>query len=95
MPTRKTEAATRFRRDYRRAAKTYGLATLDSWFVPVLRLLCTDTPLPEKYADHSMTGEWKEYRDCHIKPDLVLIYQKPGSGTLRLVRLGSHAELSL
>ena len=34
-------------------------------------------------------------RDCHVKPDLVLIYQKPNADTLRLVRLGSHSELGL
>jgi len=36
-----------------------------------------------------------QHRDCHIKPDLVLIYQKPDGETLRLVRLGSHSELGL
>lgn len=34
-------------------------------------------------------------RDCHIRPDLVLIYRKPDEGTLELVRLGSHSELGL
>jgi len=47
------------------------------------------------HRDHALTGDWKDYRDCHIKPDLVLIYQKPDADTLRLVRLGSHSELSL
>jgi mRNA interferase YafQ len=42
-----------------------------------------------------MLGEWKDYRDCHIKPDLVLIYRKPGMETLQLVRLGSHSHLSI
>ena len=37
----------------------------------------------------------KSLRDCHIKPDLVLIYSKPDNQTLRLVRLGSHVELEL
>lgn len=35
------------------------------------------------------------WRLCHVKPDLVLIYQKPDAETLRLVRLGSHSELGL
>lgn len=34
-------------------------------------------------------------RDCHVKPNLVLIYRKPDADTLELVRLGSHSELSL
>ena len=42
-----------------------------------------------------MIGDWKDHRNCHIKPDLVLIYQKPDTDTLRLVRLGHHSELNL
>jgi hypothetical protein len=40
-------------------------------------------------------GDWKDYRDCHIRPDLILIYCTPDSSTLQLVRLGSHSELGL
>ena len=39
--------------------------------------LANDQPLEPRYRDHALTGEWKDHRDCHIKPDLVLIYQKP------------------
>jgi mRNA interferase YafQ len=38
-------------------------------------------------------GDWRGYRECHIKPDLLLIHRKPDAGTLRLARLGSHSEL--
>lgn len=41
------------------------------------------------------SGEWKDHRDCHVKPDLVLIYRKPDDRVLPLVRLGSHSELGL
>lgn len=58
-------------------------------------LLVTDSPLPEKFRDHPLTGEWTDHRDCHIKPDLVLIYRIPNADSLELVRLGSHSELSL
>ena len=37
----------------------------------------------------------RDYRDCHIRPDLVLIYRKPDADTLELVRIGSHSELGL
>lgn len=49
--------------------------------------------LPEKNLDHGLSGEWNGYRECHIKPDLLLIYKKPDQFTLRLARLGSHSEL--
>jgi mRNA interferase YafQ len=42
-----------------------------------------------------MQGEWNDHRDCHVKPDLVLIYRKVGEDTLQLVRLGSHSELGI
>jgi mRNA interferase YafQ len=51
--------------------------------------------LPEKLHDHPLTGEWTDHRDCHVKPDLVLIYRVPDAERLELVRLGSHSELSL
>ena len=44
---------------------------------------------------HTLAGDWKDHRDCHVKPDLVLIHQKSDADVLRLVRLGSHSELGL
>ena len=57
--------------------------------------LFSDRPLAEKHRDHALTGDWKDHRDCHVKPDLVLIYRKPDDAVLQLVRLGSHNELGL
>lgn len=56
-------------------------------------LLLNDLPLPEKNRDHDLTGNWVDYRECHLKPDLLLIYKKVDSEVLRLARLGSHSEL--
>ncbi len=68
---------------------------LDTLLLEAVNLLAADEPLPQRYFDHALTGEWKEFRDCHLRPDLVLIYRKPGDdGSLELVRLGSHSELS-
>ena len=46
----------------------------------------------KKYKDHALTGNYKGFRDCHIKPDLVLIYRVQ-SDTVDLVRLGSHSAV--
>ncbi|HEX5455352.1 MAG TPA: type II toxin-antitoxin system YafQ family toxin [Stellaceae bacterium] len=51
--------------------------------------------LPRRYFDHPLAGEWSDCRDCHIRPDLILIYRKPDDRTVELVRLGSHSELGL
>ncbi len=58
-----------------------------------IALLAEDQPLPERNRDHPLTGEWDDHRECHLKPDLLLIYRKPDAEVLQLVRLGSHSEL--
>lgn len=55
--------------------------------------LADDHPLKEKHRDHTLSGNWKGHRECHIKPDLLLICIRPDEHTLRLVRMGSHSEL--
>ena len=92
---RKIERTSRFKRDYRREAKGRHRASLDAALVPLLVALADDQPLEPKHHDHALSGNWKDHRDCHVKPDLVLIYLKPDTTTLRLVRLGSHSELGL
>ena len=90
---RRIRYTTQFTRDYRRERAGRHRASLDSLFLEVLRLLSEDETLPGRHYDHALTGEWEDHRDCHIKPDLVLIYRKPDKGTLELLRLGSHSEL--
>jgi mRNA interferase YafQ len=84
-----------FKRDLKREAKGPHRSSLSQSFTPIIKALAQDEPLAEKYRDHALTGEWKDHRDCHIKPDLVLIYRKPDAHELQLVRLGSHSELGL
>jgi mRNA interferase YafQ len=92
---RTPEYTGQFKRDYKREAKGLHRSTLDADLYSVLSALLADQPLPHRHRDHALTGDWKDHRDCHIKPDLVLIYQKPDGDVLRLVRLGSHSELGL
>ena len=92
---RTIKRTTRFKKDYKREARGQYRASLDAELLAVVRLLAEDMPLPEKSRDHSLSGDWKDHRDCHIKPDLVLIYSITDADSLELVRLGSHSELSL
>jgi len=84
-----------FKRDFKREKKGRHAKTLDGDLLEIVKLLVSDAPIPARHRDHALTGSWKDCRDCHIKPDLVLIYRKPGLETLELVRLGSHSELGL
>ena len=92
---RKIETTTRFGRDYRREAKGQYRSSLEPTLSDIILNLAQDDPLPVRLQDHALTGTWNDHRDCHIKPDLVLIYRKPNPNTLQLVRLGSHSELDL
>jgi len=67
--------------------------TLTDELKSVLLTLVTDQPLDAKFRDHDLTGDWAGYRECHVKPDLLLIYRKSEPDLLRLARLGSHSEL--
>lgn len=92
---RQIDRTTAFKRDYRRELKGPHKGILANDFVKIITALANDLPLDIRLRDHPLTGEWKDHRDCHIKPDLVLIYRKPDTHSLQLVRLGSHSELSL
>lgn len=90
---REIRYTSRFKRDYRREKSGVLGKKLDKLLLDAANLLADDKPLPQRYFDHELAGEWKDFRDCHLRPDLVLIYRKPDAETLELVRLGSHSEL--
>ena len=92
---RTIERTSRFKRDYRRESRGRHRTYLDAILAPVVEALANDRPLEGRHHDHALSGEWGDHRDCHVKPNLLLIYQKSGDDILRLVRLGSHAELGL
>jgi mRNA interferase YafQ len=92
---RTIKQSSQFKRDLKREAKSPRRQALQVGFVTIIAALANDQPLAEKHRDHALTGDWKDHRDCHIKPDLVLIYRKPDNTLLELVRLGSHSELGL
>jgi mRNA interferase YafQ len=90
---RRIERATAFKRDYRRVRAVSRYRDLDKRLVAVLDLLVDDRPLPPLNRDHALSGNWSGYRDCHLWPDLLLMYAKSSPDLLQLVRLGSHSDL--
>jgi len=85
----------KFKKDQKREMKGAHKNTLEEALGELVTLLIEDADLPERYRDHALVGEWKDFRDAHVLPDLVLIYRKVGTDSLELARLGSHSELSL
>lgn len=92
---RRIEHTGQFKRDYKREAKGQHRATLDRELMLFVKALTFDQPLGQRQRDHALTGDWKDHRDCHVKPDLVLIYRKLDDEVSQLVPIGSHSELGL
>ena len=83
-----------FKKDYKRMMKQgKDIDELD-W---VIEELAVPNPLPEKYRDHALVGNWGGNRECHITPNWLLIYDYEtldnGESQLLLVRTGSHSDL--
>jgi mRNA interferase YafQ len=90
---RKIEYTSAFRRDFKREKRGNHRHDIDAIVSEIVSRLADDKVLSEKNRDHGLSGEWSDHRECHLKPDLLLIYRKPDSETLQLVRMGSHSEL--
>jgi mRNA interferase YafQ len=79
-----------FKQDLKRV-KHSGRYEIDDFLV-VVDLLAQNQMLPEKYRDHYLTGNWRGHKECHIKPNWLLIYQLTEDKVI-LTRTGSHSEL--
>lgn len=80
-----------FKKDYKLAMKrNLNIELLDD----IIRKIANDIPLSETNRDHSLNGNWKGFRECHIQPDWLLIYQiSDDLLVLSLTRTGTHSDL--
>ena len=80
-----------FKKDFKRIVKRgYDVRLLEE----VIELLANEQPLPSRYKDHSLTGNYADCRECHITPDWLLIYQiNDDELILYLTRTGTHSDL--
>ena len=80
-----------FKRDYKRIKKRgYDTSLLEE----VISILASGDTLPDQYKDHELSGNYSGYRECHILPDWLLIYDRNDSElTLCLTRTGTHSDL--
>lgn len=87
----KIQYQAKFKKDYKKIIKR-GYNQED--FKTVINILVSGNPLPEKYKDHSLSGNYIGFRECHINPDWLLIYRIDNDIlTLTLVRTGTHSDL--
>lgn len=93
---RASDCTRQFAKDWERLSHSgrYDMRQLKA--AMLLLLIANDAPLGPEWLDHALRGEWADHRECHIGGDFLLIYQiddSGGSGQVRFVRAGSHAEL--
>lgn len=82
----------RFKKEFQKAIHQKGHTP--EMFQTVLDYLVCEQPLPDKYRDHKLSGDYKGYRECHIAPDWLLVYKTDRSNLiLVLARTGSHSDL--
>lgn len=89
----RTSPTSRFKRDFKRVAAGPHGKDIVRMLEEVFAFLLVEESLPPRYRDHSLSGDYQDCRDCHLKPDLLLIYRKLDGEVVQLVRLGSHSEL--
>ena len=83
--------SSQFRKDYK-SVKKRGYDT--RLFEVVLDILYTEQPMPPKYRDHALAGDYMGHRECHITSDWLLIYKiEDGQLILELTRTGTHSDL--
>ncbi len=85
----KITQSTRFKRDIKKMKKQGRPITE---LKTLVAMLTKKKPLPKKYKDHSLSGDYSNYRESHIRPDWLLVY-KLTVDELQLARTGSHSEL--
>jgi len=82
---------TLFKKDFKRIKKRgYDISRLEK----IVELLANEVPLPEQFKDHNLSGNYNGFRECHIAPAWLLIYQVNNNElVLVLSRTGSHSDL--
>ncbi len=83
--------SSKFKRDVRRCQRQQK--DMDK-FKAVHELLIAGKPLPVRNQDHLLTGNWSNFRECHLEPDWLLIYRiNESEKIIEYARMGSHADL--
>lgn len=91
MTKREIKLTAKFKREYKKAIKQQKDTEL-LW--TIVEDLANDIPLEPKYRDHQLKGDKKDFRECHITPDWLLMYRKTVDGlVLVLTELNSHSNM--
>ena len=89
---REVEYTSRFKKEYKRVKKNPDHKNLDFLLREVIIILQRDEILSPNFQSHKLKGKYNQFEECHLKPDLLLVYLKIDN-KLKLIRIGSHSEL--
>ena len=85
----KIETSKKFKKQFKKLSSQNANLVLE-----IIEKLSNGEVLEQKYNDHKLKGNYSEYRECHIKPDLLLIYQRQEKILiLTCIAVGSHSKL--
>lgn len=87
---RAVQYTSRFKKDLKRVKRQGKNMTL---LKQIITTLANDQPLPKRYRDHALLGNYIGTRECHLQPDWLFIYRYEAENLLVLIRTGSHADL--
>ncbi len=87
---REIRKSTQFKKDYKRFKNNKQFV---EHLFTLVRLLAEGKPIPEDFKPHQLKGKWKNYMECHVENDTLLIWYDKQHDVVELVRLGSHSEL--
>ena len=90
---RDIKQSSKFKKQFRKILKSTNYFDFEIRFNLILNLLRNDIELQIQYRDHALVGNFAGFRECHLKPDLLLIYRKVDDDLLWLEQIGSHAEV--
>ena len=84
--------SSRYKKNYKRIESNTTL--VEELNTVVSLLIANDNPLPAKYRDHQLTGKYATFRECHVRPDWLLVYQKNKTELiLLLIETGTHSQI--
>ena len=85
--------ASTFKRDLKKLTHNARYKGFETVLVSVIDDLLAERPLPTRLKDHALRGVYTGCRECHLHPDLLLIYRDDSLGGITLMRLGTHSEV--
>lgn len=87
-------ATKQYKKSYQKLVRGGVSKSLRQDIIDVINALVVGNQLPEHNRDHALKGQLRQYRECHIRPDVLLVYQKyENELVLVLIDIGSHSQL--